>query len=459
MKYDFKELANLVQKAKDGDSKAFISLYEQTYKTTYFLALSMIKNNDTTQDAVQEVYTIVFANLHKLKENTTFMAWLNRITYTTCLIMCQKNKYVTLDIDEISSVADTNKDSDPFEMSVTNTKNEVLCNLINDLDTPLRVTIILKYYNNFKIKEIAKIMRCPEGTVKSRLNTSKKLLKNQIIGNKSNTMFLGSFSILPIKSAIDLYSQQHASVSALPFDFVAISAPVGVAAAGASVASASAVSSSAVPLQGLFSSVATSTASISTSIAIGGAVVTSMSVIPAVLPPQPVPPVLSPVVIERSAEGYVNKPVTVSLGIDGSKSLISKLYVSNNNGKIWGPTSVSDTEAKFVISENGEYTFYLENQSNQTTTNKVSIDYIDGKSPVLENYFVEGNVLTLEITDNLSGVDPSNTYIIGANGNKTLPFEHQGNIYKFEIDNSQPTLNLSLGDMSGHMSTYEIAVS
>jgi len=61
--------------------------------------------------------------------------------------------------------------------------NKEIMNIINELPLEKKATVILFYYNNLSIKEIAKVMGCFEGTVKSRLFNSKKLLEEKIKGS------------------------------------------------------------------------------------------------------------------------------------------------------------------------------------------------------------------------------------------------------------------------------------
>ena len=264
MKYNFNELAETVQQAKNGNPQAFVTLYEQTYQKSYFLAFSILKNKESAEDAVQEVFANVYINLHKLEVNKTFIAWLNRITYTTCMRILEKNKLAFSYSEDLSHIPDTDKSHDPLEMSTLISDNESLCNLIRELDTPLRVTIILKYYKDMKIKDIAKVMRCPEGTVKSRLNTSKKILKTRILQNQSGNVLLGGFTLLPIKTAVDLYIQQSYVESSFSPDFVA-----GIVGVGA-VSGASAISAVAPAATSAYSSVAIGSTILASTVALSG---------------------------------------------------------------------------------------------------------------------------------------------------------------------------------------------
>ena len=458
MEDNFNELTSLVQRTKDGDSEAFIELYKKTYQKTYFLAYSILKNKESAEDVAQEVFTYVYSNLHTLKSNITFIAWINRITYTKCLRLSKQTKSDYSDDSIMDRVPDLNKEHDPAEMSILKSQNEILSNLIENLDTSLKVTIILKYYKNFKIKDIAKIMNCPEGTVKSRLNTSKKILKSQITQSKSSSIFLGSFSLLPIKTAVNLYAQRSYIEPSFSPDFILGSVGVGAASTVGAVSTAgatSAVAPTATAVQGLFTSAVGSSATAATAISIGGTTLATLAVIPALA----VSPFLFNAHVTPVVENYTNNSVTVSVGIDGSNDLIGRLYVSNDNGKSWGPTSVSKNEATFLIHENGGYTFYLEDALDKVSTTEITVDCIDKIPPTLESYSIDDDIITINLFDNLSGINPDSVYGLDEQGKKILPYEGVGNTFKFKTDESTSIFNLYVKDISGNITNLIVEVS
>ena len=442
MKYDFKELENIVQKVKDGDDQSFIKLYEKTYQQTYFLAYSMLKNKENAQDAVQEVFTNVHLNLSKLQSNKTFIAWLNRITYNICLRMCEKSKFTFLDEEYLRDLPDSKNEHNPLAVSMLKSQKEVLSELINELDAPLKVTLILKYYEDFKIKEIAKIMNCPEGTVKSRLTTAKKVLKNQIVNGRKNNILLPAFTILPMREALSLYAQQNSMDPVFASELLTSS--ISVTAISGSINFTPSKPNPAVSTShGLCASI----------VAGGTIIVTALAITLIVLSPK-----LSDITIITPLEGYTNQPVTISVGIEGSTNLISKLYASSGNEQILTPITISEGEALFSLSENGQYIFYLDGKDNTTSTAEIVITCIDTEPPTIENYFSDDNILTITFGDNLSGVNISTAYGLDSNKNKVRPYESKNNSIKFEFLPTQQDFKLYIEDMSGNVSRYNIAI-
>ncbi len=442
MKYDFNELANIVQKVKDGEAHAFITLYEKTYQQTYFLAYSMLKNKENAQDAVQEVFTNVHLNLSKLQSNKTFIAWINRITYNVCLRICEKNKFTCLDDSHLDDLPDSKNEHNPLAISMLKSKKEVLSELINELDAPLKVTILLKYYEDLKIKDIAKIMSCPEGTVKSRLTTAKRVLKNQIVKGRKSSILLPCFAILPTRIALILYAQENSMDPV--FASEVLTSSIGVMAISGSINFTPSKPNPAVSAShGLFASVVA-----------GGTIITTTSAVALMA----LSPTISDATIITPLEGYTNQPITVSVGIEGSTNLISTLYASNGSEQNLTPISILENDALFSFSENGQYVFYLDGKDNTTSTPEIVITCIDTEPPTIEDYFLDDNILTITFDDDLSGVNISTAYGLDANEKKILPYESQNHSIKFELLPTQQDFKLYIADMSGNVSRYNIAI-
>ena len=437
MKYDFKELENTAQNFRNGDEKAFIKLYEKTYQQTYFLAYSMLKNKEITLNAVQEVFTNVQLNLPNLIFDDTFIIWLNKLTYTTCLKISDKSKF-----NYSNDLQDSKKVPKNLTMSMLKSQKEVLSEIMNELDLPIKVSLILKYYHHFKIKEIAKIMNCTEVTVRSRLRIAKKTTKKQIVIRQNNNLLLRCFTLLPMRDALSLYAQQNSMDPVFASEILTSS--IGLIAISGSI---NFVPSKPKP------SISTSTALFASLVGGGIIIGTTIAITFIVLSPK----LLAPTIITPLVN-YTNKPITISVGIDGSTKLISKLYASSGNQSIFKPITISDDEALFSISENGNYIFYLENTNNTTSTAEIVITCIDTKPPTIEDYFVEDNVLTIIFIDDLSGVNISTAHGIDFNENKILPYAFENNSIKFELIPINKEFKLYIEDMSGNFSRFNIAI-
>lgn len=190
MKADYIEIGNLVSQLRAHDPHGFTMLYEITHKEFYFFALSLLKNEQDAQDATQDTYVKILTSIHTLENNTLFIAWSKRILYHICLRMLDRKREVPVDEELLYSIIDISQRCNPLDILVENECKRTLIKQIQALSPVLSTTLFLKYYGHMKIHEIALIMDCPEGTVKSRISTAKKQLYHYIVIQKKNNFML-----------------------------------------------------------------------------------------------------------------------------------------------------------------------------------------------------------------------------------------------------------------------------
>ncbi len=177
MKYDYEYIASLVEKIKQKNTDAFVKLYELSYQSLYYLSFSILKNKEDAEDALQDSYMKILQKIDELKDGKAFFVWAKRITYSICIRMLEKKKPDSVSDDILSNYCDENDEHNPEGVLMKQELENSILSVIDQLPALLRSTVIFKYYDDFKIEQIAEIMDCPVGTVKSRLYTAKNMLK------------------------------------------------------------------------------------------------------------------------------------------------------------------------------------------------------------------------------------------------------------------------------------------
>ncbi|HEX3030181.1 MAG TPA: sigma-70 family RNA polymerase sigma factor [Clostridia bacterium] len=176
----------LLKKAKDGDVEAFESLVERYQKKVYNIALRITGNSEDAAEIAQEALIRVFRSLKNFKEESSFSTWIFRITTNLCLdeIRKRKNKQVVYINDEIKlddgevKIQIEDKSPGPEEKAQTNEVRRIVNDAIQSLSEEHRTIIVLRDIEGFSYEEIARIVKCPEGTVKSRINRARQSLKD-----------------------------------------------------------------------------------------------------------------------------------------------------------------------------------------------------------------------------------------------------------------------------------------
>ena len=176
-----KTIKELVLSAKNGNKKAFDKLYELTHNDVWYNCLSLLKDEENAKDIMQETYITAFLKLNTLKDEEKFCGWLTAIATNK-----SKNKLkgkVEYQIDDEVLIAKTETDELmlPEEYINKAEKRKVLLQIIEDtLSFNQYQVVLMFYFNELSIAEIAQALEISEGTVKSRLNSSRAKMKTAI---------------------------------------------------------------------------------------------------------------------------------------------------------------------------------------------------------------------------------------------------------------------------------------
>jgi RNA polymerase sigma-70 factor (ECF subfamily) len=168
----------LIKKAKRGDKKAFSNLIELEQSKLYRTAFLYTKNKDDALDIVQETVYKALISIENLKEAKYFSTWLIKILINNALdFLKKKNKVVMNGSDEMDNI--------PYkEVEIDNSID--LFNAIDSLNERYKTIIILRYYQDLTITQIANLLELPEGTVKSSLHRAIQELKITVKGDCVN---------------------------------------------------------------------------------------------------------------------------------------------------------------------------------------------------------------------------------------------------------------------------------
>ena len=173
-----KTIKELVLSAKNGNKKAFDKLYELTSNDVWFTCVSLLKDEENAKDIMQETYITAFIKLDTLKDEEKFCGWLTALATNK-----SKNKLkgkVEYQIDDEVLIAKTETDELmlPEEYITKTEKRKVLLQIMEDtLSFNQYQTVLMFYFDEMSISEIAQGLEISEGTVKSRLNSSRAKMK------------------------------------------------------------------------------------------------------------------------------------------------------------------------------------------------------------------------------------------------------------------------------------------
>ena len=179
---------DLIVKAQRGDNSAFEELIYRYDRNVLSLALKFVNNRDDAKDIYQEVFIRVFRSLKNFQFRSEFSTWLYRITTNVCLSFKKKqSRHLAVSINEtddnegseVHAIPDSDDNSPEHYVSSSEISAKINSALEN-LSQRQKMVFVLKNYEGYKIKEIAVMLDCGEGTVKKYLFDANNKLRKQL---------------------------------------------------------------------------------------------------------------------------------------------------------------------------------------------------------------------------------------------------------------------------------------
>ncbi|MCK9245255.1 MAG: sigma-70 family RNA polymerase sigma factor [Candidatus Marinimicrobia bacterium] len=168
-----KEEVELIRKIQGGNKMAFGQLMERYGERVMSMAFRFTRNHQDAEDLYQETFIKVYRNLDKFRFESEFFTWMYRILANQAFNIYNKRKRMTIaDPGEddylwetIPAEAEDEADRATFRHSI----QEQVDAALQQLSSQQRVVFVLKHFEGKKIKDIAVLLDCTEGTVKRYL--------------------------------------------------------------------------------------------------------------------------------------------------------------------------------------------------------------------------------------------------------------------------------------------------
>ena len=181
---------DLIVRAQKGDESAFEELVYRYDRNVLSITIKYANNEDDAKDLYQEVFIRVYRGLKNFRFQSEFSTWLFRITTNVCLTYKSKSKEhlkvsIDKDFDDEENEFSLTKElvydgSSPEEISSGADIGEMIKAAVDSLSSQQKMTFVLKHYEGYKIREIAEMLNCKEGTVKKYLFDAIKNLRKKL---------------------------------------------------------------------------------------------------------------------------------------------------------------------------------------------------------------------------------------------------------------------------------------
>jgi RNA polymerase sigma-70 factor (ECF subfamily) len=179
---------DLIEKAQQNDLDSFGELVLIYQDRVYSHCHHLAGNPDDAQDLAQDVFVQAFKGILSFRNQADFGTWLHRIAVNLWINYCRRNqKIVPLSLDEPVAIRDGEvfrelaaSDESPLEKVERSEFNAMVGNALNHLLPEYRTVLVLREMEGYNYDEIAAMLDCSLGTVKSRISRGRKALKKEL---------------------------------------------------------------------------------------------------------------------------------------------------------------------------------------------------------------------------------------------------------------------------------------
>jgi RNA polymerase sigma-70 factor (ECF subfamily) len=158
---------DLVELARNGDLEAYSQLVRVAHPRLFNVANLILRDSDRAQDAVQDALLLAWRHVRSLRDPDAWDAWLRRLTVNACYKVARKEKRRTR--VEVQVTPDAGMARAP-DASTDVAERDWVMSELGRLDIDRRAVIVLHYYLDLSVPEVAEILDIPVGTAASRLH-------------------------------------------------------------------------------------------------------------------------------------------------------------------------------------------------------------------------------------------------------------------------------------------------
>jgi len=174
------EDGRLISQIRQGNILALKALYEKYKGQVYRTALAVTRDRGAAEDILQDCFLKVYTYIDKLDGSLPLSPWLHRVTVNLSYNWANKRRRWLRPLEEVIDRLVAGPRTLPESVLERGELQRVIQKAIASLSFEHRVVVVLFYLNGFSLNEIAYILDCPVGTVKSRLHYARRNLRRKL---------------------------------------------------------------------------------------------------------------------------------------------------------------------------------------------------------------------------------------------------------------------------------------
>ncbi|MGB8060343.1 MAG: sigma-70 family RNA polymerase sigma factor [Candidatus Sulfotelmatobacter sp.] len=181
--------AELIERAKQGDAKAFQSLYDKHKRRVYSLCLRMTSNTAEAEDLTQEAFLQLYRKIGTFRGESAFSTWLHRLSVNVVLMHLRKKSLPVVSLEETTQAGEEDtpkKDFGADDLALAGSIDRLqLQKAVGDLPPGYRTIFVLHDVEGYEHNEIAAIVGCSIGNSKSQLHKARMKLRDLLKMNRA----------------------------------------------------------------------------------------------------------------------------------------------------------------------------------------------------------------------------------------------------------------------------------
>tara|TARA_B100001123_G_C15162057_1_gene967846 strand:+ start:105 stop:704 length:600 start_codon:yes stop_codon:yes gene_type:complete len=185
----------LVERAQRGDKQAFELLVIKYQRKLIRLLSQFIRDSAEVEDVAQETFIKAYRSLSSFRGDSAFYTWLYRIGINAAknFLVAQKRRVskasIGFDIEDVENFKEGSELHDlstPESELISKQTAQIVHQALNELPEELRTAITLREIEGLSYEEIANVMDCPTGTVRSRIFRAREVISDKLLSFKES---------------------------------------------------------------------------------------------------------------------------------------------------------------------------------------------------------------------------------------------------------------------------------
>jgi len=182
-------LAEVIDRAKQGDEECFKALYDLHKRRVYSICRRMIGNVETAEDLTQDAFLLLHRKLATFRGDSAFSTWLHRLTVNIVLMYLRKGRLSEVSLDDTldpTQETGAQRDYGIEDLSLSGSIDRItLERAIESLPPGCRITFVLHDIEGYEHNEIAEVLGCSVGNSKSQLHKARIKLRGVLYESRA----------------------------------------------------------------------------------------------------------------------------------------------------------------------------------------------------------------------------------------------------------------------------------